>query len=136
MGQARRGRRSHLLVIIAGTRHKIDPQLLEQAIAESGFDITCVISGAAQGVDLLGERWAQDRGICVRSFPADWERYGRGAGPRRNEEMACVGEALIALPCAHSKGTKDMIERARRHRLKIFQMEVPCQSKPRVRKRT
>lgn len=122
-------------VIIAGTRHKIDPALLEQAIQESGFDVTCVVSGAADGVDLLGERWAQARGIGVRSFPADWDRYGRGAGPRRNEEMACVGEALIALPCKHSRGTRDIIRRVKEKGLPLHVKEVTCLSNPRVRKR-
>lgn len=123
-------------MIIAGTRHKIAPELLDQAVKESGFHITCVVSGAARGVDYLGERWAQARGIGVRSFPADWDRYGRGAGHMRNEDMARVGEALIALPCKHSRGTLNMIERAERHGLLIYKKEVLCLSKPRHRKRT
>ena len=123
-------------VIIAGTRHKIDPALLDEAIEESGYHITCVISGAARGVDLLGERWAQQRGIGVRSFPANWDAFGRSAGVMRNESMARLGQALIALPCKHSRGTLDMIERAGRHKLHVFQKEILCQSKPRHRKKT
>lgn len=127
-----------MLVIIAGTRHKVDPVILEDAIKESGYDITCVLSGANRSnkdsVDHHGERWAQGHGIDVRLFPAAWKHYGRAAGPMRNEEMAKAGEALIALPCKHSTGTHDMIERARRHGLFVYQKEIPCQSKPRVRK--
>jgi hypothetical protein len=113
-------------VIIAGSRHFNCMQTLEDAIADSGFDITCVVSGAAKGVDLLGERWAQARGIGIRSFPADWKKHGRGAGPIRNEEMARVGEALLALPCPCSRGTKDMIKRAYNHDLQVHIYEVDC----------
>lgn len=115
-----------MLVIIAGTRHFIDPKLLDKTIEESGFHITCVISGAARGVDLLGERWAQKRGIGVRSFPAKWDAFGKAAGVMRNEDMAKVAQALIALPCQHSKGTKDMIERAESHGLHTYVKEVTC----------
>lgn len=113
-------------VIIAGTRHNVDPKIVDEAIEESGFEVTGVISGAALGIDRQGEKWAQKRGIGVRSFPADWKAYGRAAGPMRNEEMAKVGDALIALPCKHSKGTLDMIQRAKRHQIPVFERMVPC----------
>ena len=115
-----------MLVIIAGSRHFDDLQVLEDAVEDSGFNITCVVSGAAKGVDLLGERWAQARGIGIRSFPADWDRYKRGAGPIRNEEMAKVAGGLIALPCQCSRGTKDMIRRAHNHDLQVHVVDVDC----------
>jgi hypothetical protein len=117
-----------MLVIIAGSRHFHDQKTLDQAVEASGFEITCVISGAAKGVDRLGENWAQTRGIGIRSFPADWKKHGRAAGPIRNKEMAEVGEALIALPCPCSRGTRGMIKLAKEHGLPVFIQEVDCNS--------
>lgn len=117
-----------MLVIIAGSRHFHDQDVVDQAVKDSGFDITCVVSGVAKGVDILGELWAQAQGICIRSFPADWKEHGRAAGPIRNKEMARVADALIALPCPCSRGTRSMIKLAERYGLKIFVREVNCNS--------
>ena len=46
-----------------------------------------VIHGAYKGADALADREAKDLGYEVKPFPADWESYGRAAGPRRNLEM-------------------------------------------------
>ena len=51
--------------------------------------------------------------------PADWNRLGRAAGPIRNEEMAEVSDALIAFWDGKSRGTKSMIEIARRKGLQV-----------------
>lgn len=56
--------------IIAGSRTIADYELLEQSIAECGWQITEVVSGGASGVDALGEEWATRNSVpCVR-FPA------------------------------------------------------------------
>ena len=46
--------------------------------------------------------------------------YGKRAGVRRNEEMADMADALIAIWDGSSPGTKHMIEVARRRGLKIY----------------
>jgi hypothetical protein len=113
-------------VIIAGTRHRIDPKEVAKAIKDSGFDISEVIEGAAKGVDLIARYWAHRNSIPVRRFPAKWDRYGKAAGVIRNQEMADWADALIALPCKHSKGTYDMIRRARDEGLQMSVYKVEC----------
>lgn len=85
----------------------------------SNFTISEVVSGGAKGCDTYGEAWAKVNNIEIRRFPADWDRYGKGAGPIRNEEMAQYAEALIAVWDGRSSGTKDMIKRAETRQLKI-----------------
>ncbi|HHN74956.1 MAG TPA: DUF2493 domain-containing protein, partial [Acidobacteria bacterium] len=74
--------RRYMKVIIAGTRVKTPFETLLAAIEQSGWaDRICeVVSGGASGVDRLGEHWARTRGIPVRRFEANWNRYGRRAG--------------------------------------------------------
>lgn len=105
-------------VIIAGSRNFNDYATLERAIAESGWMFSEIVSGHARGVDQLGERYAAYHGIPLRVFPADWERYGRAAGHRRNQAMAHYADALLALWDGHSAGTKHMIEQMRGHHRK------------------
>ena len=110
-------------VIIAGSRDFDDYHKLTAAIAESGFDITEVVSGCAKGADMLGERWARDRNIPVRQFIADWQLFGKSAGPRRNDRMAEYAEALIAFPIGESRGTRNMIQEAMARKLKVYVKE-------------
>lgn len=74
-------------------------------------DLECVVTGCAPGPDSAGERWALEHCIKVQQFPADWGRYGRAAGPVRNQEMADYGTCLMAFYDGRSKGTADMIRR-------------------------
>jgi len=105
--------------IIAGSRSIHDYEALCEAIRESGFEISLVLSGAADGVDALGERYAREHNIPIERFPANWNRYGRAAGPMRNRIMAQNAEALIALMHLRSPGTKNMIQTAHQAGLKI-----------------
>lgn len=102
-------------LIIAGSRTITDYWVLEKAMIESGFadeKIDEIVSGCARGPDTLGERWADEHGIKVKRFPADWDKHGKAAGPIRNKQMAeYVGEkgALLALWDGQSSGTKHML---------------------------
>jgi hypothetical protein len=110
-------------VIIAGTRTIADYDLVARAVAESGFAVTLVISGMARGVDTLALRYAREHGIPVEEHPANWSRWGKSAGYRRNLEMAKVAEALIAITTG-SPGTAHMIEIAESLGLQTFVKRV------------
>jgi hypothetical protein len=105
-------------VIVAGSRGVTSLEVVAAAMAESGLTVTEVVSGTARGADQLGEHWAHERGVPVARFPADW-RLGRGAGMFRNERMAAYAEALVAVWDGQSRGTADMIRRARAHGLRV-----------------
>ncbi len=107
-------------VIIAGSRSITDPVQVAQAIKESGFEVTEVVSGTARGVDTLGELWAEAASVPVVRFPADWNQYGRGAGYRRNAQMAEYADALVAVWDGQSRGTNHMIEQMESRRKPVF----------------
>lgn len=107
-------------VIIAGGRNITDYNVVKTAYYKSGFQATEIVSGAAKGVDYLGELFAKDNGISIQRFPADWNKYGKRAGPLRNLQMAEYADALIAVWDGESKGTANMITQARQHGLEVF----------------
>lgn len=72
-----------------------------------------VVCGMAKGADLLGKRYADERGHLVAEFPADWKSFGKSAGMIRNMRMAEYSDALIAFWDGSSRGTKNMIELAK-----------------------
>ena len=113
-------------VIIAGGRDFDNYTLLEKEC----YAILCglgdksdieIVSGCANGADKLGERFANDFVLKVIKFPADWDTYGKSAGYKRNEQMAIYAKeqdgVLVAFWDGKSKGTKHMIDLARKHKL-------------------
>ena len=98
-------------IIIAGSRSFVDYTLLRQQLDCYFQNITpVIICGEARGADTLGKRYAESHGLEVISMPADWNKYGKSAGYRRNEEMAKIADELIAFWDGKSKGTKHMID--------------------------
>jgi len=129
-------------IIIAGSRTFTDYEKLkfecEQILIfhQTTSQELEIITGGARGADSLGARFAYEKGWRLKTMPADWNKYGKSAGYRRNEDMAKYalewkqnlekGEVirtsqpmLIAFWDGESKGTKHMIDIANKHNLKI-----------------
>jgi hypothetical protein len=116
--------------IIAGSRGIGDYALVCRAINDAArlgiTPITQVVSGAARGVDTLGERWARAAGVPVAQFPVtaeDWQR-SRRAGMERNVRMAENADALVAIWDGYSPGTSHMIRVARERGLRVYVFDL------------
>lgn len=110
--------------IIAGSRNINDYNLLLEAVNKSNFNITCIISGGAKGVDSLGERYSIEHKLPLGIFNAKWEKYGKNAGYLRNKEMVENADALIAIWDGKSKGTKHMIDIAKERELDTYVLNL------------
>lgn len=112
-------------LIIAGSRSFSDHyfyMFIDLYIKELGEIPECVICGEAYGIDSLGKKWAMDNNIPVVSMPADWDRYGKGAGHIRNGQMAKEGTHLLLLWDGKSKGSKNMLSQARKGGIIIYEV--------------
>ena len=112
--------REAMITIIAGSRSCIEYTDVLQAIYHCPWRVTKVISGGARGADALGEKWAYRNNVPYVIVYAEWEKYGKSAGYKRNEIMADMAKTLIALWDGESKGTKHMIDIAERKALDVF----------------
>lgn len=103
-----------LYVIVAGSRTFDNYELMKQKldVAFSARKPDKIICGEAAGADSLGKRYANEHGIPVESWPANWQKDGKQAGYLRNERMAERGTALVAFWNGTSSGTKHMIDTA------------------------
>lgn len=76
-----------------------------------------VVHGGARGADQMAAHYARAYGMQTERHKADWHRYGKGAGPIRNQLMVDLGaDEILAflvegLPCV---GTRDCIDRAKK----------------------
>lgn len=113
-------------VIIAGTRDFNNYTKLKEELDayRKSANITEIVSGGCRGTDLLGEKYAKENNIPIKRFPANWEVYGKKAGPIRNEEMAEYADCLIAFWDSKSRGTKNMIETMRKKRKSCSVVEI------------
>ncbi len=104
-------------VIIAGSRNFNDYETLKNVcdyiIGNPEFKVE-VISGNANGADKLGEQYANEKKYDLKIFKADWDKHGKKAGYIRNTEMSEYGNMLIAFWDGESKGTKHMIDIAKK----------------------
>lgn len=88
--------------------------------------IACIVYGCAPGADMLGKQWAEVERrhgwVGLAPFPADWEKYGKGAGPRRNKQMLDEGNPDLVVAFPGGRGTADMIQRARAAGVRVIEV--------------
>lgn len=110
-------------VIVAGSRGFNNYLLLEQKLSYflSRFkpeDIE-IVSGGARGADQLGERFAKEKGCKIKRFIPDWDSHGKAAGYIRNWEMAKYADACVVFWDQVSRGSKHMIDLARKEGIEL-----------------
>jgi hypothetical protein len=113
-------------VLICGDREWDDPLPISWIVraATGSLMPTAVISGAARGVDSFAARSAGRQGVVLMEFPAKWDEHGKAAGPIRNQQMLDEGKPDVVFAfhdnLAASKGTADMVRRARKAGLPVY----------------
>jgi hypothetical protein len=105
-------------LLVCGGRAFADDALLAEVL-ERHIPIDWLIEGEAPGADRMARNWAVQTGVPVLKYPADWDRYGKAAGPIRNQFMLDDGKPTHAVafydrPRGESKGTADMVRRLKK----------------------
>ncbi len=77
-----------------------------------GTDVV-VAHGGATGADYFAASEASNQGWKVQLYRADWKKYGKAAGPIRNQQMLdeFKPDYVLAFPLRGSVGTVDMMQR-------------------------
>ena len=101
-------------VAVAGCRHYENydeaKEYIDFCIGEIRKKHTLIfVSGGCRGADSLGERYAVENGFETEIYPADWDKYGRAAGPKRNKKIAEISDYIICFWDGQSRGTKSLI---------------------------
>ena len=111
-------------LLICGDRNWKNKDLIREKVTEflASLEIhqlpLVIIEGEATGADIMGAQVAQELGIEVNSYPANWVLHHKAAGPIRNSKMLFEGKPDIVFAfhnkIADSKGTKDMVTKAQK----------------------
>lgn len=90
---------------------RLDPT---RSVEDGGWPNVTLVHGSCKGLDYLAATIAASLGLAVEPHPADWNRWGRSAGPRRNATMVRLGaDVCLAFPIGASPGTRGCMATAR-----------------------
>jgi len=109
-------------VLVCGGRDFKDWQLLHAELDNLKPPATHIIHGTARGADKLASDWAQSRNIPETRFRAEWEIFGRAAGPLRNQKMLMEGKPDLVVAFPGSAGTADMVRRAKAAGVRVIEL--------------
>ena len=96
-------------LLVTGSRNITDLEFVTNCldtILVEGTNFNDIIQGGARGVDNLVKKYCLKRGIYYYTYSAEWDVYGKSAGPIRNNKMVEVCDGGIAIWDGKSKGTK------------------------------
>jgi hypothetical protein len=107
-------------ILITGSRDWTDESTLYNAISDlknwynfQWEDVVIVHGDCPTGADALADHFASQADLTTERHPADWEQFGKFAGPKRNQEMVDAGaDVVLAFPKGLSKGTRGTIKKA------------------------
>lgn len=116
-------------ILVTGDRNWTEYSVVYEALAYAWDEFTkrpnmigtstrniTVVHGAAKGADTQAGFAAHKLGLGVRTYPANWNKYKKGAGPIRNSLMLKENKIDIVLAfhdhIKESKGTLDMVKKA------------------------
>lgn len=111
-------------VLICGGRNFNDPLTFGSwmgGIMNRVGKIAVIIEGGASGADTMAREFGKWKGIPVETFPADWGKHGKAAGPIRNAQMLRDGKPDLVVAFEGGNGTADMIRQARAAGVEVFE---------------
>lgn len=117
-----------LRIAIVGSRTFSDYDKLKAYIEEvkennkdlfEGKEIN-IVSGGARGADTLAEKYAKENGYALITYMADWNKWGKSAGFRRNYDIIQNCDICIAFWDGQSKGTAHDIELCEKYNKQYF----------------
>ena len=107
-------------VLVCGSREWNNAELILERLKTVPSGST-LIHGGCRGADIISSEIGKELGFGVVCFPAKWGEHGRAAGPLRNQRMIDEGKPDLILAFHNdlnsSKGTSDMLNRARKHNI-------------------
>ena len=106
-------------IAVIGSRTATAKQYEELVQRLEPLQPTEIISGGANGADALGERYAREYGLKLTTYTPDWQRFGKAAGPIRNEQIIKAADLVLAIWDGKSTGTADSLKKAKALRKKI-----------------
>lgn len=115
-------------ILVCGSRHYDDAEVIASILGS--FRRTCkdgvvkIIQGGCGGADTIALAYQEQCKLDGETFKADWKKFGKAAGPFRNQKMIDMGRPNIILAfhknIKSSKGTLDMLRRGQENDIPTY----------------
>lgn len=123
-------REKEVFVTVAGPRDYTNKEFVDKMLEEILSDILAkevlpihIVEGGAYGVDALAKLYALQNELPYTEVKADWDKYGRSAGPRRNQKMAEISDYCIVF-FKGSRGSASMIAEALKQNVPVYVVSI------------
>ena len=97
-------------VAVVGSRN-VKPESYEKICKYMPTGVSEIVSGGAQGADMLAEEYAHKNNIKLTVFYPDYDTYGRTAPLERNALIVAHADYVLALWDGHSGGTRNVFKK-------------------------
>lgn len=110
-----------MIVLVCGGRKYRHDRMIDFVMTKlMEMGMTILVHGDATGADRLAKEWAEAHGLEHLPFPADWNRYKKRAGSRRNTQMIKEAKPDLVVAFPGGTGTHNMITQSKRHDLAVI----------------
>lgn len=119
-------------ILITGGRSWADEETIANAILDlknwypfDWEDVVIVHGDCPTGADAMAQKFAEESDLITERYPAEWSKYGRAAGPQRNQKMVDLGaDVVLAFIMPGSRGTADCVKRAKKAGLTVKEFQA------------
>lgn len=114
------------IVAIVGYREYNDFEQMSKILDKvlSNYLVIKIHTGDCRGTDTMVSRYAKNKNIECQIFNADWNTYGKHAGPKRNERLIEYVNLVIAFMNPQSKGTLNTVNLAKQKDIETIIYDV------------
>ena len=84
-----------------------------------------IVSGGARGMDTSAKEYAKTFEFDYKEFPADWDKYGKGAGFVRNIQIAQYADKLLVIRYPDSNGSKHVSLEFKKLNKPVYEIILP-----------
>tara|TARA_R110000803_G_scaffold80261_5_gene146066 strand:- start:9673 stop:10053 length:381 start_codon:yes stop_codon:yes gene_type:complete len=113
--------------LVCGGRHFEDKTMFENAmvtLATARGLPKKIINGGSLGADSMAQDWAKQYGIMGHTVEAEWEKYGKSAGPIRNKAMLDKYHPHLVIVFPGGRGTESMLKLAHKDNVEVCEFTI------------
>ncbi len=111
-------------ILVSGSRDWDDVDVIHHMLGmfkDNSYDITLVHGDCPTGADRIANDFAKASGWKIETHPADWNAFGKYAGPKRNQDMVDAGaDVVLAFIKNESRGASGTAKMAAEAGLEII----------------
>ena len=99
-------------------------KIIDTLLKSKGLQVTSVLTTGLSGVDKIAEMWAARKGLKARAYLPACETFHEEARNKRDDQMIAHAGRLILIYEVMTEDLKDILAKAKKAKLEIFEVEV------------